>query len=115
MVGVSMKFIFVMTLTFIAVMSSARAEACFDSAAEVWKAHPGSHATWRLHDHRRCWMPGWSHGHVYQSVRLAHAYGWASDLVPLPRPRLDFEILDPSRYQRIDPTDGRALADELLK
>lgn len=49
----------IVVLSFFSECSAADAE-CLSSAAAVWAAHPGSHATWRLqlpgHEGTKCWF-----------------------------------------------------------
>jgi hypothetical protein len=50
----------VILTAFIAMASAAHTTECLSSASDVWAAHPGSHATWRLrlpgHEGKKCWF-----------------------------------------------------------
>lgn len=92
----------------------AEAAECLPNAKAVWAKAPHAHATWRLRDGRECWYAGWPVYHARHSEKRIQAYRWASNPVPLPRPRGDFEILYPMSYPRLTPYQGRMLADELL-
>src|SRR5215468_2774123 len=88
---------------------------CLPSARAVWQQHPGSHATWRLrlpgYEGTKCWFAasrvaqrGKSAGHTRPGVAGSNP---VAATIPLPRPRLDWEILHPERYDRASPAEGR--------
>jgi hypothetical protein len=48
---------------------------CLSSARQVWKEHPGSHASWRMIDDHKCWMEGARHGRSNQSLSAVASVG----------------------------------------
>jgi len=99
----------------LALSTAAGAVECLPSARAVWNMHPGMHATWRRIDGNKCWFESGKE-HV-QSKRLR----MKGVLVPprrasvlLPRPRLDWEVIHPERYQRASIADGEAFMREFL-
>lgn len=96
----------------IALGKCAGATECHGSAREVWAQAPHAHATWNLIAGKQCWRAGRPTSR--HAARRLVAYGMVVLRVPLPRPRRDFEIIDPARYPRLDPKAGQALAEELF-
>jgi len=94
----------------IALLGKCAGAACLGSAGEVWAEHAHAHATWNYVGGQRCWHAG-RPGRVPRQVRRP-AYGMVT--MPLPRPRPDWEILDPRAYPHLSAKDGRSLAEELL-
>ncbi len=109
-------------LTLVGLSQCVRA-ACLPSPAAVRAVHPGAWPMWsgRLPGHRgeRCWFArGETRGSHVESRggRAGRKFtdARADGAVPLPRPRPDLELEAALRQPRIDPAEGRRLADELL-
>ena len=94
---------------------------CLSSAEAVWKAHPGSHATWRLHlpghEGEKCWF-GTSKSKVTgaddsrgadREIRPVGATG-----APLPRPRSQDALADTNRAPMTGADDSKDVPLEII-
>src|SRR5215831_7938508 len=68
-------YVLLILTAFVAMASAAHTTECLRSADAVWKAHPGSHATWRLrlpgHEGTKCWFARGSTSRQTPSIREA--------------------------------------------